>query len=119
MEPPAPHVTCKAAPPCSQLLACSPRPFPLNISPPLLIRPPTNPCTPITPAQTSQLSKLRQHFHKDIRRQLYGDQDDHDFFDIIKKQLKEIEKRLEDGRAALQVGGVWWVGGGLGGGMLR
>ncbi len=54
--------------------------------------------------QSSQLSRLRAHFHKDLRRQLYGDEDDVAFFDIIKKQLKEIEKRLEDGRAALQVG---------------
>ncbi|GAB4814795.1 hypothetical protein N2152v2_001841 [Parachlorella kessleri] len=52
--------------------------------------------------QSSQLSRLRAHFHKDLRRQLYGDEDDVAFFDIIKKQLKEIEKRLEDGRAALQ-----------------
>lgn len=53
--------------------------------------------------QTSQLAKLRSHFHKDIRRQLYSEEDDLAFFDTIKRQLKEIEKRMEDGRAALQV----------------
>jgi hypothetical protein len=44
----------------------------------------------------------RQHFHKDVRKQLYSDADDRQFFDRIKCGLKTIEGRLEEGRVALQ-----------------
>jgi hypothetical protein len=44
----------------------------------------------------------RQHFHKDVRKQLYSDNDDRQFFDRIKCALKTIEGRLEEGRVALQ-----------------
>jgi hypothetical protein len=44
----------------------------------------------------------RQHFHKDVRKQLYSDSDDRQFFDRIKCGLKTIEGRLEEGRVALQ-----------------
>eukprot|EP00884_Botryococcus_braunii_P009363 jgi/Botrbrau1/18428/Bobra.0072s0020.2 len=46
--------------------------------------------------------KLRDHFQKDVRRQLYTLDDDVTFFDWIKHELKSVEKRLEDGRVALQ-----------------
>jgi hypothetical protein len=44
----------------------------------------------------------RQHFQKDVRKQLYRDADDRKLFDRIACELKAIEARLEDGRAALQ-----------------
>lgn len=45
----------------------------------------------------------RQHFHKDVRKQLYSDADDRNFFNRIKDALKHVESRLEEGRVALQV----------------
>lgn len=36
-----------------------------------------------------------------MRRQLYGDDDDRKFFQWVQTQLKQTEKRLEDGRAVL------------------
>lgn len=51
--------------------------------------------------QAEEVAKLRAHFHKDVLRQLYGDADDRAFFDRIRVQLRGLEARLEDGRAAL------------------
>lgn len=39
---------------------------------------------------------------QDVRRQLYSDKDDREIFSTIQDQLRRIDKRLEDGRAALQ-----------------
>lgn len=52
-------------------------------------------------AHRQGIAKLRQHFSKDVRRQLYGDEDDRKFFQWVQSQLKQTEKRLEDGRAVL------------------
>ncbi len=52
--------------------------------------------------QMLQLPKLQAHFQKDVRRQLYNETDDRSFFNRIKDELKQVEKRLEDGRGALQ-----------------
>ncbi len=52
--------------------------------------------------QGAALEKLRSHFQKDVCRQLYTEADDRGFFNKIKDQLKLIEKRLDEGRAALQ-----------------
>jgi hypothetical protein len=38
---------------------------------------------------------------QDVRRQLYGSEDDRTFFDWVQKELRAVERRLEDGRAAL------------------
>ena len=38
---------------------------------------------------------------QDVRRQLYGEDDDIKFFKWIQGQLKDTEKRLEEGRAVL------------------
>lgn len=38
---------------------------------------------------------------QDVRRQLYGDEDDRKFFAWVQGQVKQIEKRLEEGRAVL------------------
>ncbi|GLC41576.1 hypothetical protein PLESTM_001216400 [Pleodorina starrii] len=56
----------------------------------------------LTPQQYIQLTKLRNHFSKDVRKQLYGDADDRTFFDNLKTALKAIERRLEDSSVALQ-----------------
>ncbi|KXZ54862.1 hypothetical protein GPECTOR_4g934 [Gonium pectorale] len=56
----------------------------------------------LTPQQYIQLTKMRNHFIKDVRKQLYGDADDRLFFDNIKTALKAIERRLEDSSVALQ-----------------
>jgi hypothetical protein len=45
--------------------------------------------------------KLRAHFHKEIRRQLYTEKDDRQFFDRIKTVLLDLEKRIDAGCAAL------------------
>lgn len=37
-----------------------------------------------TPQQSMQLAKLRTHFHKDVRKQLYGDAEDKMFFEWLK-----------------------------------
>lgn len=36
-----------------------------------------------------------------MRRQLYSTDDDRTFFDWIQKELRAVERRLEDGRAVL------------------
>ena len=38
---------------------------------------------------------------QDVRRQLYGDEDDRKFFQWVQSQLKQTETRLENGRAVL------------------
>lgn len=38
---------------------------------------------------------------QDVRRQLYSMDDDRTFFDWIQKELRTVERRLEDGRAVL------------------
>ena len=38
---------------------------------------------------------------QDVRRQLYSMDDDRTFFDWIQKELRAVERRLEDGRAVL------------------
>jgi hypothetical protein len=48
------------------------------------------------------LPTRRQHFHKDVRKQLYSGDDDVSFFNRIKDALKSTEARLEEGRVALQ-----------------
>ncbi|KAL3153768.1 hypothetical protein ABBQ32_013356 [Trebouxia sp. C0010 RCD-2024] len=52
-------------------------------------------------AHRQGIAKLRQHFSKDVRRQLYGDEDDRKFFQWVQSQLKQTETRLENGRAVL------------------
>ena len=56
-------------------------------------------------AQASQqepgLQKLRLHFFKDIRRQLYSEEDDKQLYGTISRELQEVDRKLEDGRAAL------------------
>ena len=54
------------------------------------------------PQQYVQLTKLRNHFHKDVRKQLYCDADDKQFFEWLRKEAKEVEKRIEEGRVILQ-----------------
>lgn len=39
---------------------------------------------------------------QEVRRQLYSDKDDRAIFSTIQGQLRNVEKRLEEGRAALQ-----------------
>jgi hypothetical protein len=39
---------------------------------------------------------------QDVRRQLYTHEDDLIFFNLIKEELKAVDKRLDEGRAALQ-----------------
>lgn len=38
----------------------------------------------LTTQQCIQLTKLRSHFHSDVRKMLYGDSDDRLFFDNLK-----------------------------------
>ncbi|UPR04627.1 hypothetical protein HOP50_17g79710 [Chloropicon primus] len=45
--------------------------------------------------------KCRSYFHKDIRRQLYTEKEDRFFFKWINDVLKELEKRIDAGCAAL------------------
>ncbi len=40
-----------------------------------------------------QLSKLRSYFHKDVRKQLYSEEDDMAFFNRIKTQVKQVRSR--------------------------
>lgn len=56
----------------------------------------------LSPTQHLQLSKLRSHFQRDVRKQLYTDADDRQFFENLKSALKAIDKRLDDSRVALQ-----------------
>lgn len=42
----------------------------------------------LTTQQYVQLTKMRNHFHKDVRKQLYSDSDDRTFFDNLKVALK-------------------------------
>lgn len=44
----------------------------------------------------------RQHFQKDVRKQLYSEDDDRQLFNRIKDALKQTDARLEEGRVALQ-----------------
>lgn len=53
-------------------------------------------------AGESALIPLRQTFSRDFKKQLYSDQDDREFFDRIKSELKQVERRLEDGAVVLQ-----------------
>lgn len=39
----------------------------------------------LSPHQHFQLAKLRLHFHKDVRKQLYGDVEDKQFFESLKQ----------------------------------
>jgi hypothetical protein len=43
----------------------------------------------------------RSHILKDVRKQLYTDADDRSFVSRITAELRELDRRLEDGRAAL------------------
>jgi len=54
----------------------------------------------VTPAAL-QLAKMRAHFAKDVRKQLYTDADDRAFFDRVKAEVRAVDGRLADGRAAL------------------
>eukprot|EP00775_Hariotina_reticulata_P013475 gene13475-13601_t len=56
----------------------------------------------LTATHAVQLNKLRQHFHKDVRKQLYVESDDRSFFNRIKDGLKSVEAQLEEGRVAVQ-----------------
>ena len=47
------------------------------------------------------VQKLRQHFNKEIRRQLYTEKEDLFFFKWINRVLKELDKRIDAGCAAL------------------
>lgn len=44
----------------------------------------SGPAGGLTPQQYIHLTKLRSHFHKDVRKQLYTDADDKLFFENIK-----------------------------------
>jgi hypothetical protein len=58
--------------------------------------------SPATLTPTSlQLAKMRAHFTKDVRKQLYTDADDRAFFDRVKAELRAAEQRLAEGAAAL------------------
>lgn len=48
------------------------------------------------------LEALRATFHRDFKKQLYSDVDDTTFFNRIKKELKHMDRRLEDGAVVLQ-----------------
>lgn len=48
------------------------------------------------------LEGLRATFHRDFKKQLYSDIDDATFFIRIKKELKHMDRRLEDGAVVLQ-----------------
>ncbi|KAK9806100.1 hypothetical protein WJX72_001362 [[Myrmecia] bisecta] len=52
--------------------------------------------------QGPALVKLRAHFQKDVRRQLYTSEDDKTFYDWIQRELGQVEKKLDEGRAVLQ-----------------
>ncbi|EFJ48600.1 hypothetical protein VOLCADRAFT_104654 [Volvox carteri f. nagariensis] len=49
----------------------------------------------LTPQQYVQLTKMRNHFAKDVRKQLYGDADDRTFFDNLKAALKILAAERE------------------------
>lgn len=51
--------------------------------------------------QEPGLQKLRVHFFKDIRRQLYSDEDDRQLYNTIIRELHDVDRKLEEGRAAL------------------
>jgi hypothetical protein len=51
--------------------------------------------------QGEELRRVRDQFQRDMRRQLYTADDDLALFDLVKRQLVDIERRLDDGRAAL------------------
>lgn len=52
--------------------------------------------------QEEELQRLRSQFRTDVRHQLYSSEDDLVIFSNIKRQLKDVEQRLETGRVALQ-----------------
>ncbi len=71
-----------------------------------VVRVQTNPLYNTSPLfsplpQEPGLQKLRVHFFKDIRRQLYNDDDDRVFYNLITRELHDVDKRLDEGRAAL------------------
>ena len=47
-------------------------------------RPSSETLSVLEPQQHLQLTKLRSHFHKDVRKQLYSESDDRLFFDNLK-----------------------------------
>ena len=55
---------------------------------------------PACPATRRVAEQHRAHA-QDVRRQLYSMDDDRTFFDWIQKELRAVERRLEDGRAVL------------------
>ncbi|GFH31812.1 USP domain-containing protein, partial [Haematococcus lacustris] len=56
----------------------------------------------LTPQQFVTLNKLRAHFQKDVRKQLYSNADDRLIFDSLKAEIKLMEQRCEEGRVAVQ-----------------
>ena len=50
----------------------------------------------------SNVTELRKHFIKDVRRQLYSLADDKKIFDDLKRQVRELEHQIEAGKVALQ-----------------
>eukprot|EP00955_Chlamydomonas_euryale_P017647 188644-Chlamydomonas_euryale.AAC.2 len=56
----------------------------------------------LSPQQCMQLAKLRTHFHMDLRKQLYCDDDHKQLFEWLKAEVKAIDKRLDESRVALQ-----------------
>eukprot|EP00210_Caulerpa_lentillifera_P004712 g4496.t1 len=55
-----------------------------------------------SPTETNPLADSRRSFYKDFKKQLYSDLDDQTFFSRIKTELKQVEKRVEDGAVVLQ-----------------
>lgn len=55
-----------------------------------------------SPQCFAQLAKVKAHFHKDVRKQLYGDSDDKALFEHLKSEVKIVDKRIEESRVALQ-----------------
>lgn len=66
--------------------------------------PPPPPPSCKAEASLKRSSQHREHCSatlQDVRRQLYGDEDDRKFFQWVQSQLKQTETRLESGRAVL------------------
>ncbi|CAD7697548.1 unnamed protein product [Ostreobium quekettii] len=55
-----------------------------------------------TKGNESALATLKQTFNRDFRKQLYSGADDREFFNRIKAELKQVDRRLEDGAVVLQ-----------------
>ena len=49
-----------------------------------------------------ELDALRTNFHTSFLQQLYAHTDDINIFEMVQKQLKEVERRLDDGNVAVQ-----------------